>query len=96
MIEIFYVICHCPPCIELYWDNIYNKIIYQGKKENRYYIKKKYKNKKKSRHINLKNLKNKKQYTKFKSNKRNLNKYENDDYEDSYYDDDKDYAFNYF
>ena len=92
---------HCYGCylhyldlyFDLYFDNVDQKFIYRDKKEDRYYLKKKYNNKKKRRYINFRILKNKKQYRKYKSNKRNLNKYENQDYEDIYYYDSENYFY---
>ena len=81
-----------------YWNNYYNVSGYHfiSKKEDRYMKKEKYKNKSKRRYINFRKLKLKEKFKKYNSNKKNLNKYENEDlFEDfecnSYFVDEDDY-----
>ena len=81
-----------------YWNNYYNVSGYHfiSKKEDRYMKKEKYKNKSKRRYINFRKLKLKEKFRKYNSNKKNLNKYENEDlFEDfecnSYFVDEDDY-----
>jgi hypothetical protein len=64
-----------------YWNNYYNVSGYHfiSKKEDRYMKKEKYKNKSKRRYINFRKLKLKEKFRKYNSNKKNLNKYENED-----------------
>ena len=81
-----------------YWHNYYNVFGYHfiSKKEDQHIKKEKYKNKSKRRYINFRKLKLKEKFRKYNSNKKNLNKYENEDlfedFEDnSYFDDEDDY-----
>ena len=81
-----------------YWNNYYNVSGYHfiSKKEDQHMKKEKYKNKSKRRYINFRELKFKEKFRKYNSNKKNLNKYENEDlfedFEDnSYFDDEDDY-----
>ena len=80
-------------CLDPHFDVTNQKFIYREKKEDRHYLKKKYNNKKKRKCINFRILNVKKQYRKYKSNKRKLNKYENEDLEDIYYDDCENYFY---
>ena len=83
---------HCSLCYEQYLElclephfDVYNQeFIYRDKKEDRHCLKKKYNNKKKRRYINFRFFSKKKQYRKYKSNKRSLNKYEIEDFEEIY------------
>ena len=81
-----------------YWHNYYNVFGYHfiSKKEDQHMKKEKYKNKSKRRYINFRKIKLKEKFRKYNSNKKNLNKYENEDlfedFEDnSYFDDEDDY-----
>ena len=81
-----------------YWNNYYNVSGYYfiSKKEDQHIKKEKYKNKSKRRYINFRKLKLKEKFRKYNSNKKNLNKYENEDLledfdDNSYFDDEDDY-----
>lgn len=82
-----------------YWNNYYNVSGYYfiSKKEDQHIKKEKYKNKSKRRYINFRKLKLKEKFRKYNSNKKNLNKYENEDlfedFEDNSYFDDEDGYF---
>ena len=81
-------------CWYSYWNNFYNKYGYNYiyKKEDKHFIKKRYKNKGKRKYINFRNFKMKKKYEKYRNNKVNLNRYENEEFyedteENNYYND---------
>ena len=82
-----------------YWNNYYNIFGYHfiSKKEDQHMKKEKYKNKSKRRYINFREIKLKEKFRKYNSNKKNLNKYENEDlfedFEDNSYFDDEDGYF---